>query len=471
MSSSRPLVITGMLFAVGFIALWRGFAALSMERLVFGVAALVLFSLVFIRTEFGLYVVIFSMLLSPEFSFGGGLAERREAAIRVEDILLVVIGVAWLAKTAVNKEVGLVVKTSLNRPIAIYIASQLIATLIGMVAGTVKTNVGLVYVMKYVEYFVVYYMVANNVEDRRHAWRLVGAAFVTATIVSINGLVQIPRGQRVSAPFEGDVGEPNTFGGYLLLMMAVAAGLACEAKTLKLRMIYVGLLGIMFLPFLYTLSRTSYLAAVPALIALFVLFPRRRLALTAVLAVGVFVAAVSPPEAVQKRVKYTFQGQQLRGAPSTGLDSSTSERLESYEAALEGWTQSPLVGRGVTGFRFIDAQYPRLLVESGIMGFGAFVWLIVSLVAAVARVYRSADTPLVRGLAGGFLAAIVGVLVHGVGSNSFIIIRIMEPFWLFAAIVLAMPRLPESATPAPAARPPALARDAWRSTAPPMRSR
>src|SRR5436853_1079292 len=188
MSDSRPLIVTGVLFAVGVFALWQGFAVLSVDRLVFGIAALVLFSMVFVRTEFGLYVVIFSMLLSPEFSMSGGLAERREAAIRVEDILLGVIGIAWLAKTAVNKEVGLVVKTSLNRPIIVYIASQLVATLIGMVAGTVRTSSGLVYVVKYVEYFVVYYMVVNNVEDRAHAWRLVGAAFAAAAIVSLNGL-------------------------------------------------------------------------------------------------------------------------------------------------------------------------------------------------------------------------------------------------------------------------------------------
>ena len=36
---------------------------------------------------------------------------------------------------------------------------------------------------------------------------------------------------------------------------------------------------------------------------------------------------------------------------------------------------SPIFGRGVTGFRFVDAQYPRLLVESGVVGFAAFAWL------------------------------------------------------------------------------------------------
>ena len=66
-------------------------------------AALVLFVLAFARTEFGLYVVVFSMLLSPEITAGGSLAERREVTFRTEDFVLLVIGFSWFAKTAVNK--------------------------------------------------------------------------------------------------------------------------------------------------------------------------------------------------------------------------------------------------------------------------------------------------------------------------------------------------------------------------------
>src|SRR3546814_5026022 len=53
----------------------------------------------------------------------------------------------------------------------------------------------------------------------------------------------------------------------LVMMMAVAAGLAFEAETIRRRLMYTGLVGLMFLPFLYTLSRASYVAAIPALLA------------------------------------------------------------------------------------------------------------------------------------------------------------------------------------------------------------
>src|SRR5438093_12055257 len=147
------------------------------------VAALAVFLVVFIKTEFGLYLVIFSMLLSPQLgSGGGGLAEGRRIVIRSEDILLLVVAFSWLAKTAVNKELGLAVKTRLNRPIIAYVAVTAVATLVGYATGTVPGLGGMFYVLKYVEYFVVDYMVVNNVTDRKQAWRFVVAAFVTAVV-------------------------------------------------------------------------------------------------------------------------------------------------------------------------------------------------------------------------------------------------------------------------------------------------
>jgi hypothetical protein len=56
-------------------------------------------------------------------------------------------------------------------------------------------------------------------------------------------------------------------------------------------------------------------------------------------------------------------------------------------------------------------------------------------------VLRSRRDPEERGLALGFLAGYVGLLVHGFGSNTFIIVRIMEPFWLLAGIVMMIPAL------------------------------
>jgi O-antigen ligase/polysaccharide polymerase Wzy-like membrane protein len=423
-------------------------------------AALAVFLIVFVRTEFGLYLVIFSMLLSPQLGSGGMVAEGRRIVIRSEDILLLVVAFSWLAKTAVNKELGLTLKTPLNRPIVAYVAATAIATLVGYMTGTVAGFGGAFYVLKYVEYFVVYYMVVNNLIDRRQAWRLVAAAFLTAVIVSLIGMTMIPSGQRVSAPFEGKEGEPNTFGGYLLLLIAMAAGVALETKHLQTRAIYLGLTGLMSIPFLFTLSRTSYVGAIPAMGALAVLSSRRRLMIGA-LAVAIVASPAALaflPDSVTKRVRYTFEPE--RGQPTVrvgaiGLDPSTSARLISVKQAFEGFTNRPILGYGVTGFAFMDQQFARTLVETGIIGFATFLALIWAVIKAGMHSLRTLTVPEDRGLALGFVAGTFGLLGHALGANTFIIVRIMEPFWFFAAIVVALPGLTQAeavATPVPVAR-------------------
>jgi hypothetical protein len=55
------------------------------------------------------------------------------------------------------------------------------------------------------------------------------------------------------------------------------------------------------------------------------------------------------------------------------------------------------------------------------------------------------------------------LLFHAVGSNTFIIVRIMEPFWFFAGVVLMLPQLERavpSPTPAPVVTPARLRPDA-----------
>ncbi|TMK72546.1 MAG: hypothetical protein E6G48_06815 [Actinobacteria bacterium] len=410
--------------------------------------AFIVFLVALVKTELGLYLVIFSMLLSPEIATGSAaLAEHRRVVIRTEDLVLLVVAFSWLAKTAVNKELGLTLKTPLNRPIMGYITVTAIATLVGYATGTVQGLGGFFYVLKYVEYFVVYYMVANNLSDRSQAWRLVAAAFLTAAIVSVIGAAQIPSGERVSAPFEGVEGEPNTLGGYLVITMALAGGIALETQRLRVRLICLGLVALMLLPFAYTLSRASFLAIPFMLIAFGFLSSRRRTLVSAfvLLLVAAPLLGLALPKQVVNRILYTFEPE--AGSPTIKLgkvafDPSTSARLISMKEALEQWTRRPIFGYGVTGAGFMDAQYARTLVETGVIGLAAFLWLVWSALKSGLGSFRTLRDPEERGLALGFLTGTVGLLVHAIGANTFIIVRIMEPFWFFAGVVIVLPTLP-----------------------------
>ena len=123
------------------------------------VAAFILGVVCFMNPAIGLYILIFAMLLGPQFGVGGigGEGTRgRGFTLRLDDFLLLIIGFSWFLSTAISKEKGLFLKTPLNRYIGYYFIVCLVSTLIGYMMGRVKGMSGIFFVLKYFEYFIVY---------------------------------------------------------------------------------------------------------------------------------------------------------------------------------------------------------------------------------------------------------------------------------------------------------------------------
>ncbi len=416
--------------------------------------AVVVFS--FLNTNFALIVLILSMLLSPEFgssSAGGtGQMSHRSVVIRFDDILLALITFSWLIKAAINKDLGLFIKTPLNKPIFIYITISLISTFIGMFTGNVRPLIGVLYNVKYFEYFLIFLMVSSQIKDIQTLDKYVRFFLFTAICVSAFALSQIPQGVRVSAPFEGAAGEANTLGGYLLIMMAIVIGKMTSIKNSGKIIRLLVLLSLFFIPMAFTLSRSSWISLFPMIAGFIYFSPKRRHIITGMVIMILFLPLITPAS-VYERISYTFSDEnQLRSdvvrIGDTALDLSTSERLLSWGSTLTQWTEKPVFGWGVTGAGFKDAQYFRVLAETGFVGFIAFIYLLYS-------VYKVAKTrldqidkdkyPRYHAFVISFIASYWGLIVHAIGANTFIIVRIMEPFWFLAALVVMLPDLIEKA--------------------------
>ncbi len=444
-----PLVLF-VLIAVVFGVILSSGSVTSSLAITLG---LIVFILAVVKSNIALYFLVLSMLLSPEIGIGGmqeqGVGER-SVVIRLDDLFLMLVAFGWLARSAIFKQVGLVLKSPINGQIYAYTASFLIATGAGIIYGDVKPALGLFNCLKFIEYFILFFMVLNNIEDEKYAKRLVNVALFTAFIIALYAIYQIPSGARVSAPFEGESGEPNTLGGYMLFMLCITLAIFLETKNFY-RQVFFGFMSILCLVALfYTESRSSYIGLLFSIVFLIYYAKRRNLLVLGIVLTLIF-SSVMLPERVIERINYTFKAKESENpfrqtGEIEGIDSSTQARIHSWIEAFNGWKRYPILGWGVTGFTFVDAQYMKILVETGVVGLIAFLLLLRALYRNLRRISNAlvGKDEFFRGVALGTYAGFIGLCGHAIGTNTFIIIRIMEPFWLFVGIVISIPQfLPE----------------------------
>jgi len=414
------------------------------------IAFFVTMGVAFVRGTEGLYLIIFAMLFSPEISSGiatgrtGGEGAGR-VVLRLEDVIMFAVVLGWILRSAYHGRRFAILKTPINASIWIYVAASIVATLLGVLRGSVGAFwAGFFHNLRYFEYFLLFFMILAHVREKTEIKRMIWAMFIVFGLAMLYGYAQIGTGVRVSAPFDA---EPNTFGGYIVLLTCLAAGIALVDTRARIRFTMVGLILLALPPLMFTLSRASYLALIAGFFA-FLAVSHHRVLIGAV-AVA-FVAAMMLgmplfPEKVQERVAGTFEAERQYHVQIAGVDfdASSSARIISYQQAVKKWMGSPVIGYGVTGSHFIDGQYPRLLVETGVVGLAAFLIIFLRLLREVRIVYRGASDPTLKGAAMGFFCGTLALLAHGTAANSFIIVRIAEPFWLLAALILLIPSAEE----------------------------
>ncbi|MDD3089895.1 MAG: O-antigen ligase family protein [Candidatus Omnitrophica bacterium] len=398
--------------------------------------ALIVMVATFLDTNIGLIVILLSMLLSPELE--AGATPGRAVVLRAEDLLLIVVSLTWLTKMAFQKQLPLVRSTPLNAPIGLYVALLCFSTVKGMITGNVIPLKGMFYVLKLVEYFILYFIVVNHVTTERQVRIFLGVLLFTSLIVGIYGNTHIGSGSRISAPFEGE-GEPNTLGGYLLFILSIVGGIILHYR--QKRPLYVILFLFLIPTFVFTLSRSSYMGLIATLFTFVTITADRRVVNSILIITAAIILFVSfGPEKVRRRVVDTFTPEAQQEVKKFGmlqLGPSPAARVISWKDTMtKAFPRKPIFGYGMTGIGFLDSQYILVLGETGLAGFAVFTWLFVRIWRTASRNYRELEDPLNKGLVLGYLAGLAGLLVQAIGTNTFIIIRIAEPFWFFTAIVV-----------------------------------
>jgi len=251
-------------------------------------------------------------------------------------------------------------------------------------------------------------------------------AVVSAILFSGATLVNPTPATKVHGP----LGETaNIYGGYLVLNLAIAAGLFMHAATPAQRIAASAAIAFLSVPILHTYSRTSSVSLGAALLA-FGLTKERRVLLV-LLIVGILIPLIAPESVWSHLVT-------VAGVVTGSHPPSWDARVMAWEEAVPRVLGSnPLLGFGPGSVRRgdVDSEYVRALMDTGFLGLGLFCALLFRIgKIAFVRLDTLRGPGFHKGYAAGFLIAFFALVVHAVAATSFTAIRTTEGFMILAGL-------------------------------------
>lgn len=303
-------------------------------------------------------------------------------------------------------------------------------------------------------YVLLYYLVVNNIQTLDQTKRLVRTVLVSAALVAAYGFYQYFFGLNVTALewVDGEhfpdlkvrvfstLGNPNLLAGFLVVMMALAAGLSLTAERPAVRFALLALVIVLAACMVLTYSRGAWLSVVAVIAAYGVLYSRK----TFWLLLLVPVVVVAGHDVLMERLMSILNP----------TDTSSTLRLALWESTFAMIAEKPLLGIGWGAYWLVYPEYDFFIQNAAIKIFhahnmylhiaaeigvpGLLVFLVImfgharlAMTAAVGACGRWTG-----GLMLGVLTAIISIAVSGLTDFVLFNTQMSMLFWLLNALTV-----------------------------------
>ncbi|MDX6534871.1 MAG: hypothetical protein QOF68_2615 [Gaiellales bacterium] len=327
-----------------------------------------------------------------------------------------------------------------TRPYILFVLIALAGVAVAPSAGGAATEV-----MRLVSVMVLYLTAYTVIRDRRGVARMVAAVILSAALPTAVALWQFAHG---GSTVIGEIGRatgtflhPDPFGIFLGFMAAFLVPLLL-CRELQARWVVIVASPLVLVALVGSYTRNGWLGFVVGLTVVAAVRYRSLLLAGPLLLI---VIAMAFPSTVHRFSDLGAERTQY------GPGNSLRARFDLWRDNLPKVQHNPVLGKG---FKSIIEEGPkranvhsdivRAVVETGIPGLAAFLWLLVSMWVACRRSFRRAvrsRDPVVAAVALGGLAAASGYIVMTLDSNLMTQVAVAGTFWTLAAIVHAAGRI------------------------------
>lgn len=362
----------------------------------------------------------------------------------------------WICKWIINRKSDGFKTSPMDLPIVIFIGVMFFM----MFFNYQQFNISVEGFRAIVQYILWFFVVLQLVDNEQNARSVTVVFVLVAGIMAMHGVFQYIVGAEMPAGWIDQnemsvrtrvysiLTSPNIFGSMMTLSTPMAVSLALEAKHTKGKVVFGFLALMMIASLVFTFSRGAWIGFMVAA-AVYVLLKDKRLIIPCIiLAVAVLICVPSVGNRISYMLSPEYIESSLRGGRLvrwlTGL-----EILKFYPwmgvglgqfggAVAMNHSTEFLVGYEHTKTFYMDNYFLKTAVESGIIGFAAFVMLMYSVIINSYRTVKEAKSKTTRELATGIMAGLCGVITHNWVENIFEVPLMTTLFWIFAAVIMVL---------------------------------
>lgn len=389
-----------------------------------------------------LFFLAAAVALSPSFS-AGMVEGERIIEVRIEDILIVILGLVWIANFLISRKKK-IKKPPLLLPILAWLGIGFFSILTNWISGNIELARGFFYFLKEIEFFFLYFYLFYHIKNVSsvklviNTWIFLG---IINVLIIVSQLTQGIRYGRYGPGLFKEVGPFPSGGFFLILFIFLFNIFLYYYSRLNISKIKKFILVICILSLIIGVissgSRTAILALI-LVVALSVFFYQLKcgglkpffIGLILLLLVGAGLIIIS------EQVSYILALEHL----PTSLD----ERIGIWERQLAAFSNSPfntIFGMGKSVWLTTEEshnQYVRNFVETGIIGSLIFFILIFAIIKKAFQGFLLGKDRILVGLSAGLLVATLTMLLVSIPNDAFMIVKVMEIYWFFTALTMAV---------------------------------
>ncbi len=410
-----------------------------------------------IKMMFGVVFVLFTVL-RPKLALHLWLLAMPVAAwlpvtgipgLNGVNLLFMVAILGWVTPWILHRE-RLLPHTRIGAPLALYVTVMLasvVRTILFPPEGTsYAASDLLLQFWQRVPALAIFYVVAGSVKTDTRMRNLLGTFAVSAGIAALIALQQFATTSDTRRIGGGM--NPNDFAAYVAMCATALMAYVLSSGAFHgfRRFVVWAAAALASIAVLLPKSRGGYVGFAGGLATVTYLMSKRAFI------VFLLVLAAAPlwaPGFVKERVRETevdsFEAQVV-GDITDRLDPSSAVRIEIWGIVASEVAKRPLFGYGFGSVPRLTvgeigrpfsahSLYFETLGDMGLIGIVALAWLLLACVRSGLELARRATTPLNRGLAVGFLAATVVLLLANVFGQRFFHRSIAGSYFVLAGLV------------------------------------